>query len=66
MASATQLQKFTDFDRLFIWKNFIITLLGSIAAFSLTYYSETIVDMKESGPPFGFSLSFSVIITFLN
>lgn len=62
MATATQLQKFTDFDRLFIWKNFIITLIGSVAAFSLSYYSETILDTGEYGPPFGLSLSFGVVI----
>ncbi len=62
MATATQLQKFTDFDRLFIWKNFIITLIGSVAAFSLSYYSGAILDTEEYGPPFGLSLSFGVVI----
>lgn len=62
MATATQLQKFTDFDRLFSWKNFIVTLLGSIAAFTLSYYSETFVDTREYGPPFRLSFTFAAII----
>ncbi|MHA2031664.1 MAG: hypothetical protein ACW99A_09910 [Candidatus Kariarchaeaceae archaeon] len=62
MATTTQLQKFTDFDRLFTWKNFIITLLGSVAAFSFSYYTETMLDVSEYGPPFTLSFTFAAII----
>lgn len=62
MATATQLQRFTDYDRLFARNNFIITLLGSIAAFSLSYFSETFIDTREYGPPFRLSFTFAAII----
>lgn len=62
MATATQLQRFTDYDRLFTRNNFIITLVGSIAAFSLSYFSDTFLDTGEYGPPFRLSLTFAAII----
>lgn len=62
MATATQLQRFTDYDRLFARNNFIVTLLGSIAAFSLSYFSDTFIDTRAYGPPFRLSFTFAAII----
>jgi hypothetical protein len=62
LTSTVQLQRFTDYDRLFTWKNFIVTLLGSIAAFSFSYFSETFIDTREYGPPYRLSFTFAAII----
>jgi len=62
LATATQLQRFTDYDRLFTRNNFIVTLLGSIAAFSLSYFSGTFIDAGEYGPSFRLSFTFAAII----
>ena len=62
MSTKTELRKFTDFDRLLLPKNFIITLLGSIGAFACSYYDQTIIDISNFSTPFFLSFTIAIII----
>ncbi|MCY3410314.1 MAG: hypothetical protein INQ03_01645 [Candidatus Heimdallarchaeota archaeon] len=60
MSTKVKLTKFTDFDRMLEKDNFIVTLFGALAAFVLSFISETILPIPFSP----FRLSFSLAILF--
>lgn len=55
-----RLTNFTDFDRLLISNTFIVTLIGAILAFSLSYLSSTVIPIPYT--PYGLSFSLAVLI----
>lgn len=60
MTYNVKLNNFSDFDAMLQTNNLIVTLLGAILGFSLSYFSQTIITLPVS--PFHISLSLAIVL----
>ncbi len=60
MTNQVKLKNFSDFDRMLQSKNLVVTLLGAILGFALSYFTITILAVPYT--PFGLSLSIGVVL----
>ncbi|MHA2169037.1 MAG: hypothetical protein ACXAB7_03900 [Candidatus Kariarchaeaceae archaeon] len=71
MVERVELNRYTDFDRFFRKKNFLVTVLGSALAFVFSYTSDTIINFEyweteisgfPVGPPYRLSLTIAMVL----